>query len=94
MQMFHPDNRHASAEHAKLWAAYEIAYTAVDFSAAAMFVVGSVLFFWSSTTYAATWLFVIGSLFFGLKPTIRLVREVRMVSLGKDQQLAERLNGG
>lgn len=94
MPLFHPDNRNASAAHAKLWAAYEIAYTAVDFSAAAMFVVGSVLFFWSSTTYAATWLFVIGSVFFGLKPTIRLVREVRLVSLGRDEAVAERLNGG
>lgn len=93
MKMFHPDNRNASEDHARLWAAYEIAYTAVDFSAAAMFVVGSVLFFWQSTTFAATWLFVIGSVFFGLKPTIRLLREVRMVSLGNDQKVAARLNG-
>jgi len=94
MHLFHPDNRNASAQHARLWAAYEIAYTAGDFSAAAMFVVGSVMFFWPSTTYFATWLFVIGSLFFGLKPTIRLTREIRMVSLGKEQTVAERLNGG
>lgn len=93
MQIFHPDNRNASEEHARLWAAYEIAYTAVDFSAAAMFVVGSVFFFWSSTTFAGTWLFLIGSVFFGLKPSIRLLREIRMVSLGKDQKVAARLDG-
>jgi RsiW-degrading membrane proteinase PrsW (M82 family) len=91
MKLFHPDNRSASEEHARLWALYEIAYTVVDFLAALMFVVGSILFFWPSTTHNATWLFVIGSCFFGLKPSIRLVREIRLVSLGDPGAVAMRL---
>jgi len=92
LRLFHPDNRLASAEHARLWAAYEIAYTFVDFSAAGMFILGSILFFWSATTYTATWLFLVGSIFFGLKPTIRLVRELRLVALGDARDVAERLD--
>ncbi|MCB1344100.1 MAG: YrhK family protein, partial [Rhodobacteraceae bacterium] len=73
--------------------AYEIAYTFVDFSAAGLFVVGSILFLSPATTYAATWLFIVGSVFFGLKPTIRLIRELKLVSLGEDDQVARRLDG-
>jgi hypothetical protein len=83
LALFHPGNRSLSDAHARLWAAYEILYTIVDFSAALMFVIGSILFFWSSTTYAATWLFLIGSILFGMKPTIRLVRELRLAALGR-----------
>lgn len=93
MTLFHPQNRYQSEDHARIWAFYEIIYTFVDFSAAAMFVVGSILFFWESTTFAATWLFLVGSVFFGLKPSIRLWREIRMARLGKTEKLAERLNG-
>ncbi|WP_102226218.1 YrhK family protein [Acidimangrovimonas sediminis] len=93
MKLFHPNNRYQSEDHARLWAFYEVIYTFVDFSAAAMFFVGSILFFWKSTETAAIWLFIVGSAFFGLKPTIRLWREVRMARLGKLQTLAERLNG-
>jgi hypothetical protein len=90
---FHPDNRRFSRRHAELWAAFELAYTVVDFSAAGLFVLGSVLFLNPDTTYAATWMFIIGSIFFGLKPTIRLWREVKLVSLGHVDEVAERLDG-
>ncbi|MCB1407115.1 MAG: YrhK family protein [Rhodobacteraceae bacterium] len=89
MPIFHPDNRSRSPRHAEIWAAYEIAYTVVDFTAAALFVVGSALFFFASTTYAATWLFLIGSVFFGLKPTLRLIRELKLVALGRPDKVAD-----
>ncbi|MCA2010833.1 YrhK family protein [Cereibacter sphaeroides] len=90
--LFHPRNRDASPDHARIWAAYEIAYTLVDFCAAGLFVVGSILFLWPETTTTATWLFIIGSVFFGLKPTIRLVRELKLVSLGHMQEVAKQLD--
>jgi uncharacterized membrane protein YgdD (TMEM256/DUF423 family) len=93
VKYFHPDNRRYSPRHAEIWAAFELAYTFVDFSAAGLFVVGSVLFLSPDTTHAATWMFIVGSVFFGLKPTIRLWREVKLVSLGHADEVAERLDG-
>jgi hypothetical protein len=72
---FDPDSHTRSARHRQIYSRTEVAYTAVDLAAAVMFVVGSVLFFWTSTTTAATWLFLVGSVLFGLRPTIRLFRE-------------------
>lgn len=92
MKYFHPENRTLSARHAQIWAAFEIVYTLVDFSAAGLFIVGSVLFLSPSTTTAATWMFIVGSVFFGLKPTIRLLREVRLVALGDAEDVANRLD--
>ena len=54
-----------------------------------MFVVGSILFFKESTTYAGTWLFLIGSVMFGLRPMIRLVREVRLVRMKDYDDIGE-----
>ena len=88
--MFDPRKKHSSPEHAKLYAAYELGFTIVDFSAALLFVIGSILFFDESTAYVGTWLFLIGSIFFGLKPTIRLVREWHLLRLGKVDVLADR----
>lgn len=93
MSLFHPDNGRLSAEHAKVWAAYELAHTIVDFLAAGLFVVGSVLFFYPSTQDLGTWLFLVGSICFGLKPSIRLAREVKYVRMGRYKKLAEQLDG-
>ena len=76
MKLFHPDNFQNTDEHKRIYAYSEIAYTVVDVSAALFFVVGSILFFSASTTTLATWLFLIGSILFGLRPTIRLGREI------------------
>ncbi|PWE31041.1 YrhK family protein [Pararhodobacter marinus] len=92
MKLFAPENRHASPDHARVWATYEIAYTLVDFCAAGLFVVGSILFLWESTMTIATWMFILGSVCFALKPTIRLAREIRMVTLGDVEDVAKRLN--
>lgn len=75
MTLFNPDNHTRSDRHKKIYAYAELAYTLVDVSAAALFVIGSILFFNEATTYAGTWLFLVGSVLFGLRPTIKLCRE-------------------
>ncbi len=90
MKMFDPRAKHVSDKHARLYATYELLFTIVDFSAAFLFIVGSILFFNEATTYAGTWLFLVGSIFFGLKPCIRLVREWRLLQAGEIETLAER----
>ncbi|MFC2968167.1 YrhK family protein [Acidimangrovimonas pyrenivorans] len=92
MSLFNPDNRNRTPQHCRIWAAYEVAYTFVDFSAAGMFVIGSALFFDQATTYLATWLFLVGSICFGLKPTLRLVREIHLLRLGDVEDVAEELD--
>ncbi len=57
-------------------------------SAAVLFIVGSILFFSSNTTYAATWLFLIGSLFFAMRPTTTLLRELAYLRLGEYDKAA------
>jgi hypothetical protein len=78
--LFDPRKRFSGEYNRKLYAAYEIAYTAVDFGAAIFFVVGSILFLFSSLVPVGTWFFVVGSVFFALRPTIRLVRELSYVA--------------
>ena len=53
---------------------WEAASIANDFLIAVWFVIGSILFFWESTTFAATWFFLIGSIQFLIRPAIRLSR--------------------
>lgn len=81
MRIFDPDNHTKSESHKRLYAICELAYTLVDFSAAVLFVIGSLLFFDESTTYFGTWLFVVGSVLFGLRPTIKLYREIGYIRL-------------
>jgi hypothetical protein len=90
MRLFRHENRQKSEAARRLYARYEILHTAVDFLAAFAFLIGSALFFGESTQYVATWLFVIGSVFFALKPTLRLVREIRLYRMGEIETLAER----
>lgn len=89
MKFFNPENHTLSERHKQIAAFYALAYTAVDFTAAALFIVGSILFFNESTAYAATWLFLVGSIFFGLRPTTTLLREVAYVRAGKYQDVGE-----
>ena len=83
----------ASDETLRVHAAFEIAYTAVDFGAALAFVVGSVLFFYEAWQTVATWFFVIGSILFALKPTLRLARELKLAAMGDVTDLAKREQG-
>ncbi len=80
--MFHPDNRSKSDRHNATYAAFEIAHTVVDFLAALCFVLGSAMFFSDAWETAALWMFLIGSLLFACKPTLRLIRELRLAKLG------------
>jgi hypothetical protein len=91
-RMFSPDKAGRGAEYNRRYAAYELAYTIVDFTAAGLFVVGSVMFFFEAWQEPGTWCFLIGSICFALKPTIRLVREVRLAEEGKVDNLARRLS--
>lgn len=83
----------ARPENRRLHAAYELVYTLVDFAAALLFVIGSVMFFSEQWQRAGTWMFLIGSGFFAFKPTIRLIREIHFLRRGRVEPLAERAEG-
>lgn len=83
MQIFNPDNARQSEASKKVYAWYELAYTAVDFAAALLFAIGSILFFKTETTHLGTWLFLIGSILFGLRPGVKLFREIALIRLGE-----------
>lgn len=89
MKLFDLETRTKSARHRRLYAIYEIVYTMVDFSAAILFLIGSVMFFYQSLTIPGTWCFVVGSVFFAAKPTLRLIRELHMLAMGDFEELAE-----
>ena len=57
---------------------YEILSIVNDLLIAVWFLVGSILFFSESTTYAGTWFFVVGSAQLMLRPTIRLTRRIHL----------------
>lgn len=63
---------------------YETLSIVNDVVTALMFVIGSILFFKESTTYAATWLFTIGSVLFLVRPLIRLTRRVHLRRIHTD----------
>jgi uncharacterized membrane protein YgdD (TMEM256/DUF423 family) len=88
MNMFAPSHDQQSAAHERLYALIEVLYTIVDFAAAGLFIVGSVLFFSPSAMTAALWFFLIGSICFALKPTLRLVRQLGYLRLDKIDKLA------
>ncbi|MEF2070541.1 YrhK family protein [Consotaella aegiceratis] len=90
MKVFEPDYRGRSPRNRRIYALYEVAYTIVDFLAALTFLIGSIFFFYDSLMTAGTWLFVIGSILFGLKPTLRVVRELHYLAIGDYDDLAER----
>lgn len=65
---------------------YEFASIANDLLIAVWFIVGSVLFFSASTSYAGTWLFLIGSVQLAVRPAIRLGRGVHLQRRGGSRQ--------
>jgi hypothetical protein len=82
MKFFDPNNQTLSSRHRNIYAVYQVAHTAVDFTAAVLFLVGSVMFLYPSVEIPATWCFIIGSAFFMMKPTIRIVRELHFLAIG------------
>ncbi|GAA2024533.1 YrhK family protein [Pseudokineococcus marinus] len=57
---------------------YEVLSITNDVLVALWFVIGSVLFFWESTSTAGTWFFLVGSLQFLARPAIRLSRKIHL----------------
>ncbi len=88
MKLFQHDAPSQSYDHREVYSLYELAYTTVDLMAALLFVVGSVMFFYQSWVNAGTWCFLVGSVLFGVKPTLRFVRELHYLRLGKRQEQA------
>ncbi|MCZ2402225.1 YrhK family protein [Paenarthrobacter sp. Z7-10] len=93
MPLFDPKD-HKSPAHARLYATIEVIYTIVDFTAAGLFIAGSIMFFFPSAMTAALWCFLVGSICFALKPTLRLVRQLRYVQLDKIDELAKAEQSG
>ncbi|WMS41044.1 YrhK family protein [Acuticoccus sp. MNP-M23] len=89
-RLFEPHGTTMPPRQRRLYAAFEIAYTLAEFSAATAFIAGSVLFFYPDLETAGTWMFLIGSVLFALKPTLRLVKELVMVSGGDLTEVARR----
>lgn len=61
---------------------YETLSIVNDVLVALWFLVGSILFFWESTTTIGTWFFVAGSVELLVRPLIRLVRRVHLRRAG------------
>ncbi|AKI01046.1 YrhK-like protein [Hoeflea sp. IMCC20628] len=80
--------KYVSDEEYYAW--FELAYTTVDVSAAVLFVAGSIMGFYDDWSTAGTWCFVIGSVCFALKPTLRIIRELRYVKDNDYEDLAKR----
>lgn len=91
--LFEQDHRQGSPAKRRRYARFEIAYTLADFSAAFSFVIGSVFFFFEGLMTAGTWLFLFGSILFAAKPTIRLIRDIKLAAMGEDEALADRYRG-
>ncbi|MEQ5871244.1 YrhK family protein [Sagittula sp. NFXS13] len=79
--MFKSELHDATRKHEKVYGFYEKLYTTIDMLAGLAFLIGSILFFWESTMYSATWLFVIGSALFVAKPASRFAREYHLAQL-------------
>ncbi|PZX19581.1 YrhK-like protein [Palleronia aestuarii] len=88
--LFRHENRQKSERSKRFYARVELAYTFIDFSAAILFLAGSVMFFWSSLETPAIWCFVIGSVAFAVKPTLRLFRELKLEAMNDEEALSAR----
>jgi len=69
---------HVGREQIVIERVYEVASIVNDFMIGAWFLIGSILFFWTETTYEGTWLFVIGSAQLIIRPAIRLARHIHL----------------
>ena len=93
MALFKPSRRRQYISDAQTYARYELAYTTVDVSAAVLFVIGSIMFFFDAWQTAGTWCFLLGSICFALKPTLRIIREIKYVRQDDYEDLAKRYEG-
>ncbi len=91
LKLFRHEARQRTEDTRAVYAWFELIYTATDFAAALFFVLGSVFFFYDSLMDAGTWCFLIGSVFFALKPSLKLTREIKLYRMGREETLAERV---
>jgi hypothetical protein len=92
-RLLDPALRDLSPRHLEIYWRYQVVRTGVDFGAAVCFVIGSVLFFFESTTVTATWFFLVGSVLFAVKPTIDMVRSVHLQRLPPSGDTSSRSSG-
>ncbi|OSQ39367.1 YrhK family protein [Thalassospira mesophila] len=94
MKLFRTRRFDQTHRHREIYSLYELIYSAVDLLAAVAFIIGSILFFYKSLMEAGTWLFLIGSIFFALRPTVRMLRELHLAALSRnDPEEAETSSG-
>ncbi len=79
--------RRLQARYSRTHAIYQWIHLLVDFAAATLFVVGSILFLNPGLETAGSWLFLIGSLFFAMKPTVRLIRFLHLRRLAQRAEI-------
>jgi hypothetical protein len=89
VRLFDPRDREITPQQARRYASFEVLHTVVDFAAAFLFIIGSILFFFEQTMLPGTWCFLVGSFFFATKPTIRLAREIWLARSKDVDRLAE-----
>tara|TARA_R110002033_G_scaffold64427_2_gene115403 strand:- start:1056 stop:1337 length:282 start_codon:yes stop_codon:yes gene_type:complete len=88
--LFKPNQHTYSEDDLRRYAAFEIVYTLIDFAAAGLFLIGSIMFLSSAWENFGTWLFIVGSVLFATKPTLRLIRELRLAAAGDEKDLGKR----
>lgn len=92
MPLFAPENRDRSERSRRFWAAFELAYTMIDFGAAICFIIGSMLFFYASLMTVGTWFFLVGSIMFAAKPALTFGCEIKPAAIGDTRDLAKRFD--
>lgn len=88
--LFRPDQHTYSEDDLRRYAVFEIIYTLIDFAAVNLFLIGSVMFLSEAWQTPGTWLFIAGSVLFATKPTLRLIRELRLAAAGDEKDLGAR----
>ncbi len=90
MKIFDIRNRNLNEDTRRVYARFELLYTLIDFLAAFLFIIGSIMFFYPKWVDTGTWMFLVGSIFFASKPTVRMAREIKLYRMGKLEDLADR----
>jgi hypothetical protein len=90
MGLFAPENRTRTPRNQRLYAAMELARTALDAVAALLFLTGSIMFFHEDFHVLARWFFIIGSFLFATRPVLRVLGEIQLLAKGDIDGLADR----
>ncbi len=85
MNLFRTSRYDETARHRQVYSIYELIYSTVDLLAAIAFILGSILFFYKSLVEAGTWMFLIGSIFFALRPSVRVIRELHLAAISRSE---------